>query len=262
MELNQNRPIYYTGDDERNGGHAFVLDGYDKQGMVHINWGWGPKGGNGYFDIALLNPTGFQFSEGQDMLIGISPASCLQYESRFYADVGLKASKVASLLNVQPGKIYNQTGDNISGDIAVILESSDGVKNVIQSAHVDKAITYYYVNSGSDAVKVGGVLKLPSTLKDGDYRVYVASKCDKDTDWRLIRTPEGTANSYMLTIADGKLASVGEGIADDSWTTTGITPIHAIPAKYRSAKTFNINGQQVDSSYHGIVIKYGKKVMQ
>ena len=261
-ELNQNRPIYYTGDDERNGGHAFVLDGYDKQGMVHINWGWGPKGGNGYFDIALLNPTGFQFSEGQDMLIGISPASCLQYESRFYADEGLKASKVASLLNVQPGKIYNQTGDNISGDIAVILESSDGVKNVIQSAHVDKAITYYYVNSGSDAVKVGGVLKLPSTLKDGDYRVYVASKCDKDTDWRLIRTPEGTANSYMLTIADGKLASVGEGIADDSWTTTGITPIHAIPSKYRSAKTFNINGQQVDSSYHGIVIKDGKKVMQ
>ena len=66
----------------------------------------------------------------------------------------------------------------------------------------------------------------------------------------------------MLTIADGKLASVGEGIADDSWTTTGITPVHAISAKYRSAKTFNINGQQVDSSYHGIVIKDGKKVMQ
>ena len=70
-------------------GDAFVLDGYDKQGSS-INWGWGPKGGNGYFDIALLNPTGFQFSEGQDMLIGISPTTCLQYESGF-ADEGLKA---------------------------------------------------------------------------------------------------------------------------------------------------------------------------
>ncbi len=81
----------------------FVLDGYDKQGMVHINWGWGPKGGNGYFDIALLNPTGFQFSEGQDMLIGISPASCLQYESRFYADGRIESQQGGFLAECAAG---------------------------------------------------------------------------------------------------------------------------------------------------------------
>mgnify|MGYP002520658454 CR=1 FL=1 len=260
-ELNNERPIYYTGDDEKNGGHAFVLDGYDAEGMVHINWGWGPKGGNGYFDIALLNPSGFQFSEGQDMLIGISPKACLQYESRLYSEKELKVSKVATLLSVQPGKIYNQTGDDFTGDIAVVMESADGTKYPVQTTHINKAITYYYVNDASSGVTIGGVFKLPTTLADGEYRTYVASKCDKESDWRLIRTPEGTANSYMVTIKDGKLASVGEGIADDTWTT-GISSVISAPAKSKSAKVYNINGQQVDKSYHGIVIKNGKKVVQ
>ena len=45
-------------------------------------------------------------------------------------------------------------------------------------------------------------------------------------------------------------------------TTTAIVPVISVPVSKNAAKTFNINGQQVDSSYHGIVIKDGKKVMQ
>ena len=260
-ELNNNRPIYYTGDDEKNGGHAFVLDGYDAEGMVHINWGWGSKGGNGYFDIALLNPSSFQFSEGQDMLIGISPESCLQYESHFYAEQALKVSKVGSLLSVQPGKIYNQTGDDFTGDIAVVLESADGIKYPVQTTHLNKVITYYYVNSAGSGVTIGGVVKLPNTLADGVYRAYVASKCNEDTDWRLVRTPESTVNSFMVTMAGGKLVSVDEGIVDDSWTT-GISSVNSTSVMWHSAKKYNISGQRVDKDCHGIVIKNGKKIIQ
>lgn len=40
-EVSNRRPIYYTGIDlsDTGGGHAFVLDGYDADGLVHINWG-------------------------------------------------------------------------------------------------------------------------------------------------------------------------------------------------------------------------------
>lgn len=262
-EVNSNRPIYYTGVDTRSGGHAFVLDGYDADGLVHINWGWGPNGGNGYFDIALLNPSSYQFSEGQDMLIGISSETCLQYESRIYSEDALSVSKVANFLNVQPGKLYNQTGDDFTGDIAVIMEASDGTKYAVQTVACSKIPTYYYINdNSSSSYKIGGLITLPTTLPDGDYRVYMASKCDKDSDWRLVRRANEQVNSFMVTMKDGKLASIGDAVTDDSWVITGIEKIAANPALPSDARTFNLQGQRVKDSYHGVVIKKGKKYVQ
>lgn len=37
------------------GGHAFVCDGADGNGLYHINWGWNGYQ-DGYFDITILNP--------------------------------------------------------------------------------------------------------------------------------------------------------------------------------------------------------------
>ncbi len=37
------------------GGHAYVLDGYDRRGFFHINWGWGGLS-DGYFFIDAQNP--------------------------------------------------------------------------------------------------------------------------------------------------------------------------------------------------------------
>ena len=40
-ELDAGRPVYYSASSEDGaGGHAFVCDGYDSEGYVHINWGW------------------------------------------------------------------------------------------------------------------------------------------------------------------------------------------------------------------------------
>ncbi len=36
-------------------GHAFVLDGYDKNGLYHVNWGWGGAS-DGYFDVNFMSP--------------------------------------------------------------------------------------------------------------------------------------------------------------------------------------------------------------
>lgn len=37
------------------GGHAFVIDGYDRNGLYHINWGWGGWC-DGYYNIDYMNP--------------------------------------------------------------------------------------------------------------------------------------------------------------------------------------------------------------
>ena len=56
-ELDAGRPVYYGGaSDAGQGGHAFVCDGYDDNGYVHINWGWYGDS-NGYFLVNRLNPS-------------------------------------------------------------------------------------------------------------------------------------------------------------------------------------------------------------
>ena len=79
-ELSHQRPLYYQGVyvkfDPSVGlmaaGHSFIIDGYNEQGLVHVNWGWY---GNydGYFDIALLDVRGMQFNSYQDMVINFEP---------------------------------------------------------------------------------------------------------------------------------------------------------------------------------------------
>lgn len=53
-ELSHSRPIIYRGS-STGGGHCFVLDGYDGNGLFHVNWGWGGQD-NGYFVITSLAP--------------------------------------------------------------------------------------------------------------------------------------------------------------------------------------------------------------
>jgi len=53
-ELAAGRPVVYGGQSGTSG-HAFVCDGYDGNGLFHINWGWS-GGGDAYFALAVLNP--------------------------------------------------------------------------------------------------------------------------------------------------------------------------------------------------------------
>lgn len=87
-ELDNGRPIYYMGyrtiDNNGNNcniGHAFVMDGYNADGKVHINWGFQPEEYNTYFDFTLLSPRSDYdydpyksgFNANQAAIIGICP---------------------------------------------------------------------------------------------------------------------------------------------------------------------------------------------
>jgi len=69
-ELNENGPLYYGGSSYFSGGHAFVFDGYNAEGMVSVNWGWAGDD-DGYFFINQLQPSGNNFNMGQDMIVGV-----------------------------------------------------------------------------------------------------------------------------------------------------------------------------------------------
>lgn len=55
VELQANRPVFIEALTKRQEGHAFILDGIQADGYIHINWGWGGYG-NGYFALSAMNP--------------------------------------------------------------------------------------------------------------------------------------------------------------------------------------------------------------
>ena len=71
-EINSGRVIQYEGDDPTAGGHTWVCDGYQTNGMLHMNWGWGGSA-DGYFAVGDLSAGGYTFSEDDGALIGIEP---------------------------------------------------------------------------------------------------------------------------------------------------------------------------------------------
>ena len=81
-ELAAGRPVLINGDNyERTGGHEWVCDGYDGNGLFHMNWGWGGMS-DGYFLLTVMVP-GQQgiggstasdgYSMGHGIVVGLQP---------------------------------------------------------------------------------------------------------------------------------------------------------------------------------------------
>lgn len=53
-ELDNNRPMVFNGQGS-GGGHSYIVDGYDSNDYLHVNWGWGGIS-DGYFNVSYMNP--------------------------------------------------------------------------------------------------------------------------------------------------------------------------------------------------------------
>ena len=100
-ELDEGRPVFYTGQDTANiGGHAWVCDGYDANGNLHMNWGWGGTD-NGYYNVTDLDAAPYNFSWSQSAIIGIQPDPTVQA-------LGVPEVASAASLNIYPNPAKNK----------------------------------------------------------------------------------------------------------------------------------------------------------
>ena len=76
-EIDNRRPIEYSGYGD-DGGHAFVLDGYNNDNQYHFNWGWG-----GYADGFYSLTTMAGFTLDHEMTINIYPSGWDGHLNRF-----------------------------------------------------------------------------------------------------------------------------------------------------------------------------------
>lgn len=263
-ELNLKRPIYYDGVSEGGGGHAFIIDGYDKEGFVHVNWGWGGKS-NGFFDIALLNPPGSSYSKEQGMILGMcKPDVDIPYESQVVAsELGFIFSGTNTKRVTISGVIHNAGAEKFVGTIACVLENSENT--IVLKKQEDltlQAITggmWYNTNFSLLSNNL-------SSIPDGTYRLFVGSKTAEDTRWQLVRPKEGEISSYTV-VKNGTDVTWTES-RDDRWTstTTGISSVTIKPNDTVNPYIFDLQGRNqgkdMNSLNKGIYIIGGKKIVR
>ena len=239
-ELKAGRPIIYTGVDENNGGHCFVVDGYDQNNFVHVNWGWDGMN-DGYYDIALLNPSGNKFSQGQTMLTGVDkPTANIEHHSEIVTNDNFKVTKLGSTkLLINDGKYANLSDQDFTGLLGVVLEGN-GKQYVLLSQENKNVPNMYYLTKASS-----NMCLLPSDLANGSYRIYPASKDDTDDYWEPVHISEGNNNSYILVKSDNSIALTA--VTDADWHgTTGLNSLsYSDGASSPYTYVYNAEGQLV-----------------
>ncbi|MGX8712405.1 MAG: C10 family peptidase [bacterium] len=112
-ELEAGRPVIYTGSSS-SGGHAFVIDGYNIDGLFHVNWGWGGVS-NGYFrlDCLAIGQAGQQgympFNEMNNAILFVCP---LENPNESVSTVTMVSSNPAQG-SVRGGGIYPVDHDRV-----------------------------------------------------------------------------------------------------------------------------------------------------
>ena len=98
--LDEGLPLYYSGqDDNWQGGHAFVCDGYDENDYFHFNWGWSGRD-DAWCPIGALNTTKYAFNLSNGFTGHIIPQGD-EYYSRPDSVANMQAIENANFSSVR-----------------------------------------------------------------------------------------------------------------------------------------------------------------
>ncbi|WP_255325142.1 C10 family peptidase [Hoylesella buccalis] len=127
-ELSEKRSIYYSGNNSKwENGHAFVIDGYNAEGKVHINWGWGGSQ-DGYFDIGILTPKNSgDYSYYQDMIVGIHPekqGAWMSHLTLYYGSQLTIEEFSKRAISRGEAKVWNVSSTPVNGTLALVIEGN------------------------------------------------------------------------------------------------------------------------------------------
>lgn len=204
--IDDKNPLIMTG-----GQHAWVVDGYDSNGFLHCNWGWGGAG-NGFFDYNYMDTKkGSINAYRQEGEQGGFTISCLipnkdEFNNQEEIENAVKVTLSTLDVDLFNEKLYlnydidvtNNTNNKVNVDIGIILEK-DGIESKFyilkhdtikpySREYNDKGYKYNIFNGKeyddeyefSDNVKFisKGLWfdKIDANLLDGSYRVFIAYK--------------------------------------------------------------------------------------
>ena len=216
-DLQEGRPVYISGSTVNQEGHAFVCDGMQSDGYLHINWGWNGSG-NGYFALSALDPEN-QGTGGSASDLAFTEGVCL------YTNIKPSAGGEAMPL-VTVDKLTRTSSDAINKTTAVGFSLDAFTSTGIATAA--GMVTYFIYNNAGEVVnkvKIGTFeldpgygytsainisQKLPSNLAQGDYELEIRYIDDNDKDHPILVKGLGEVRvPFMVTSSQfvfGKIA--------------------------------------------------------
>lgn len=274
-EIQNRRPILYGGFDKKgDGGHSFVFCGIDEDGMVYVNWGWGGNGaGDGFYAVDLLDVKPYQFSEGQEMNIGIKPmspsGSSGTYHSKWsaYYFTDPTATKTPSgwKMRIDYYYLYNAHFLPFLGDVGLYIQSTDGKDysqlKLLETMSTDQ-MEYGWAYTNIDFDNNGTYKAVDISfdeLPEGCYKVTLASKDSRESECQpMLADDTGTYKEpfYMAMAEDGTLTIAKEEIKEiPSSIRTQTFDETSAPVYYR------IDGTKTSTPQRGItIVRQGSQV--
>ena len=259
-EMEAKQPVLYCGSDEIDGGHAFLLDGIQEDGKVHVNWGWG-KSGDGWFDIDVLRPnitgfTGEGFNIGQSMVLGFkqqeTPSTDEENISQWVTD-GYSFYISNNELHVKLTNAYNYSHRVFEGRLDIVLQGMGDNSSKLYTDPIfetDTETPYVDMLSGfnygdKDQPEVDFNLSQEPELKNisaGTYKLFLGSKSTKEKAYQCLRSVGGTIMYTLTVAADGTMTLAQDGTS----AISAVAVKQNISAPY--TYIYNMQGQEVYKS--------------
>lgn len=214
-------PIVYGGGSMLGGGHSFVCDGYDGEGMFHFNWGWSGMS-NGYFSLDALNPeslgagggTGGGYNFTQEAVLGIQPPTGKPAEDR-----PLRIDQVGSLAGYMEGNVlhfdlfgtasamwvnYNVQSMKVKfgAEFAKQGDASEPIYADVSNKQFDIKQGY-----GTNIQLLQPAVDLSTlNLSDGVYKVTICTRLldDDNATWQPVKANYGYYNNIILRKAGNR----------------------------------------------------------
>lgn len=259
-EMEAKQPVLYCGSDEIEGGHAFLLDGIQEDGKVHVNWGWG-KSGDGWFDIDVLRPnitgfTGEGFNIGQSMVLGFkqqeTPSADEENISQWVTD-GYSFYISNNELHVKLTNAYNYSHRVFEGRLDIVLQGMGDNSSKLytdpifetntETPYVDMLSGFNY--GDKDQPEVDFNLSQEPELKNisaGTYKLFLGSKSTKEKAYQCLRSVGGTIMYTLTVAADGTMTLAQDGTS----AISAVAVKQNISAPY--TYIYNMQGQEVYKS--------------
>lgn len=219
-ELKAHRPVIYRGQTLDGQGQSFVCDGYDGNGMFHINWGWHGLS-DGYYALPDLYPavqealcsSGYVVNSG--MVMGIKPGRMDSWTNpgqlAFY-DLTIdnttysRTSPSTQFTGVTVGGRFNNVAPQTSSydyGFALYDEAGQLVKTVYSNTFID-----LYPNYGKTGT---WELDIDPSVASGTYSLRAVSRLHGTSKWNQCL---GTSVNYVKATINGNtltLQAMGDG---------------------------------------------------
>lgn len=233
-ELQNERPIAFGGQ-SATGGHAFVLEGLDAQGLYYVNWGWDGYM-DGYFDVTVLNSgdagTGATASEDgfcmqQDAVVNLcfEEGAGKYYSPMQIGSYGFTSSKSSvtkgQSVTITAQNIINYVNVEQSGYCGLVLMQGD--QEILRTENSNTVSAYPATRSGYYGTgQVKRTITFDESLADGTYQLWMYYQPKGKDYYGLLHTTH-TKQSYFTVVVEGNSVKISRpqlevSVVPTSWT--------------------------------------------